>query len=305
MHIRHYLFPDKPVIEFNFPDKSHFIQGESKQLCCSSDSRPSTKKIWMFKDKEGIRETHYKSICCITLINISDSDSGIYSCFAENELGISDQEIIINVMCKKWDHRSYFNEHIRYLNSTSDGKLLLPMSESNIGKSDNRGIYVCSASNGVPDLHGNKFQFGEIVVLWEEIEIPRALGLVKRFKNKRIQNPDDVIEVVGDSTDAVENVLYQSNAFRCNEATQRHTLTESAAVSNNQRSNPTNEENQRPQRLSNRFQDSTRQLNYADISFKPSLPGNEMRIRGLGNKTVYADVDFTNGRTGVIETLMN
>lgn len=71
----------------------------------------------------------------------------------------------------RWDHRSYFNEHIRYLNSTSDGKLLLPMSESNIGKSDNRGIYVCSASNGVPDLHGKKFQFGEIVVLWEGIFI--------------------------------------------------------------------------------------------------------------------------------------
>lgn len=105
MHIRHYLFPDKPVIEFNFPDKSHFIQGESKQLCCSSDSRPSTKTIWMFKDRgEGIGETHYKSICCITLMNISDSDSGIYSCFAENELGISNQEIIINVMCKKFFH---------------------------------------------------------------------------------------------------------------------------------------------------------------------------------------------------------
>lgn len=44
-------------------------------------------------------------------------------------------------------------------------------------------------------------------------------------------------------------------------------------------------------------------MNYADITFNPTLPDNEMRITGLGNKTVYADVNLTNGQTGVLETL--
>lgn len=44
-------------------------------------------------------------------------------------------------------------------------------------------------------------------------------------------------------------------------------------------------------------------MNYADITFRSTLPGNEMRIRGLGNKTEYADVDLTNGQTGVLDTL--
>ncbi|CAC5377807.1 unnamed protein product [Mytilus coruscus] len=457
----------KPVIEFNFPDKSYFIRGETKKLCCSSDSRPFTKTIWMFKGRKGIGETQHKNISCLTLINISDSDSGKYSCFAENEIGIDDQEININVMYPpiienqcihfsedkvlqqlqcfprgvpnlytfdRWDHRSYFNEHIRYLNSTSDGKLLLPMLKRKIGKFDNSGIYVCSASNGVPDLHGNTFQYGEIVVLWEgppvfveennkiqfgklgeraklqvvvynvssiecchiegensvqirpdiemsqintthlihgtsitiegleivfsfavlqksdyqkyeitlcshlknsslivelkpmntEIDRPLALGLdvtllslfttillvagmvfalVKRLRNKRIQTTDDVIEVVEGSTESVENVLYQSKTFRLTEATHQSTLSESTAVLNSRRTNNTNAENQRPQMLSNRFQESTKQLNYADITFKPTLPGNEKRVIGIGNKTVYADVDLTNGQTSVLDSL--
>lgn len=44
-------------------------------------------------------------------------------------------------------------------------------------------------------------------------------------------------------------------------------------------------------------------MNYADITFKPTTPGNEMRIRGLGNKTVYADVDLATDQTGVLEPL--
>lgn len=44
----------------------------------------------------------------------------------------------------------------------------------------------------------------------------------------------------------------------------------------------------------------TRQLNYADITSNPTLPGNEMRIRGLENKTVNSDVDLSNG---VFDTL--
>lgn len=44
-------------------------------------------------------------------------------------------------------------------------------------------------------------------------------------------------------------------------------------------------------------------MNYADITFKPTTPGNEMHIRRLGNKTVYADVDLASDQTAVLEPL--
>ncbi|XP_052080102.1 hemicentin-1-like isoform X2 [Mytilus californianus] len=463
LHIRY-----KPVLEFNFPDERHFIKGETNRLCCSSNSRPSTKTMWLFKDQNVTKEAHLTSSICLTLMNISDSDGGKYSCIAENEIGkdrkginftvlyppimekqyihFSKDEVLRQLQCfpegvpnrftfGRWEHRSYFNEHIRYLNSTSNGKLLLPILKNTTSKFDDSGIYVCNASNGVPDPHGNVFQYGELFVVWKgppvfveenkiiqfgklrdniklkvvvvvhnvssiecshieeensihlrhdiemspkntthvfhgtnttiegleivislavlqkrdnkkykitlcnhhgnssliveskcmntETERPRVLGfgvivlslltsiliisgivvaLVKRLRNKRIQTSDKAIEVVEGGAESVENVLYQSNTFRFNEAIHRSTLSEHATGSTSQRTDSSNAENQRPQILSNSFQVPTRQLNYADITFKPSIPGNEMRIIGIENKTVYADVDLTHVQTEVLNT---
>lgn len=57
----------------------------------------------------------------------------------------------------KWEHKSFFNEHVRYLNGTSSGLLILPLQEKRVRYQDS-GIYVCSVSNGVPDENGNYFQ---------------------------------------------------------------------------------------------------------------------------------------------------
>lgn len=92
------------MVKFNFPEENYFIQGETKTLCCSSDSRPITKTMWITNRKVS-EDVHHKRNVCLTLMNISDSDGGIYSCFAENEMGNDEQEININVLRKKHFHK--------------------------------------------------------------------------------------------------------------------------------------------------------------------------------------------------------
>ncbi|XP_052105996.1 uncharacterized protein LOC127738697 isoform X2 [Mytilus californianus] len=57
----------------------------------------------------------------------------------------------------KWEHKSFLNDHIRYLNGTASGILILPLQEKQVRYQDS-GIYVCSVSNGVPDEYGKYFQ---------------------------------------------------------------------------------------------------------------------------------------------------
>ncbi|VDI09105.1 Hypothetical predicted protein, partial [Mytilus galloprovincialis] len=87
----------KPMIDFNLTEESFFIKGETKTLCCSSDSNPSSATMWL-KNLKVAEVVHYKTNVCLTLMNISDSDSGKYSCLAENEVGFSEQEINLNVL---------------------------------------------------------------------------------------------------------------------------------------------------------------------------------------------------------------
>lgn len=65
---------------------------------------------------------------------------------------------------EKWEHTSFFNEHIRYLNGTQFGMLSLPFKAKDIRYQDS-GRYVCSVSNGVPDIDGRYFQNAQITVL--------------------------------------------------------------------------------------------------------------------------------------------
>ncbi|XP_063411371.1 uncharacterized protein LOC134694294 [Mytilus trossulus] len=319
--------------------------------------------MWL-KNQKASEEVHYKSNVCLTLMNISDSDSGIYSCFGDNEIGRVEQEININVLYPPVFVEEHKIIQFRNLGEHTDEKLVAHSVSSitccHIEGENGREIphdmecipenttpFVHDSNNIIPELEiaisftsmqksdyqkykitlcnhdGNSSCIMELKLMDTEIEIPRALdlnviilcllttillvtgiviALVKRFENKRIQTTDDVIEVVEDRTDAVENVLYQSNACIYTEATNRSTLSKSAAVSNSHRSNPTNEENQRPQRLNSRVQESTRQLNYVDITFKPALPISKTRIIGIKNKTEYADENLTNGQTGVLNT---
>jgi len=56
-------------------------------------------------------------------------------------------------MYSKWEHMSYFGEHIRFLDGFDNGTLILPSMNESDGYQDN-GIYICRVSNGIPDVKG-------------------------------------------------------------------------------------------------------------------------------------------------------
>lgn len=56
-----------------------------------------------------------------------------------------------------WEHRSVFEEHIRYLNGTDEGILELPQVNV-LDRYQDTGIYICNVTNGIPDYRGNVFQ---------------------------------------------------------------------------------------------------------------------------------------------------
>lgn len=63
----------------------------------------------------------------------------------------------------QWEHRSRFNEHIRYLRATDDGKLQIRVVNVS-NRYQNMGFYICNVSNGIPDNHGKVFQQGRTYV---------------------------------------------------------------------------------------------------------------------------------------------
>lgn len=66
-----------------------------------------------------------------------------------------------NVTYFRWEHRSIFDEHIRYLSGTNDG--ILRLLDFNISaRYQDTGYYLCNVSNGIPDKNGNVVQQGRI-----------------------------------------------------------------------------------------------------------------------------------------------
>lgn len=51
---------------------------------------------------EVLSEKKNTNILCHEIINVSRHDSGVYRCFAENELGIENADVIIEVICKSY-----------------------------------------------------------------------------------------------------------------------------------------------------------------------------------------------------------
>ncbi|CAC5368468.1 DSCAML1 [Mytilus coruscus] len=121
---------------------------------------------------------------------LSRNDSGNYTCIAEYEGQIVTKVITLSVsyipsvtfefqnyteidqyrylQCnangyprnytyKQWEHKSFFDEHIRFLSGNATGYLRLPTQTKQFRYQDN-GVYVCSVSNGVPDNSGQLFQ---------------------------------------------------------------------------------------------------------------------------------------------------
>lgn len=79
-----------------------------------------------------------------------------------NPLGVPNNYTFLQL-----EHRSEFNEHIRFMNFLFDDSVLRTSIED-AGVKD-IGIYVCNVSNGIHDKNGRKFQSGKILVKLEGI----------------------------------------------------------------------------------------------------------------------------------------
>ena len=48
-----------------------------------------------------------------------------------------------------WEHKTEYNEHIRYLKDSGNGTLFLPDVPSETDRYQDRGLYMCQVANGV------------------------------------------------------------------------------------------------------------------------------------------------------------
>ncbi|CAC5368471.1 unnamed protein product [Mytilus coruscus] len=69
-----------------------------------------------------------------------------------------------NYTYEQWEHKSFFDEHIRYLTGNATGYLRLPTQTRQFRYQDS-GVYLCSVSNGVSDSSGQFFQKGRAYVI--------------------------------------------------------------------------------------------------------------------------------------------
>ncbi|VDI51396.1 Hypothetical predicted protein [Mytilus galloprovincialis] len=65
-----------------------------------------------------------------------------------------------NYTFNDWEHKSEFNEHIRRIHGTPKGHLIINKAQYSKENEDD-GIYVCTVSNGVPNMKGKFDQKGQ------------------------------------------------------------------------------------------------------------------------------------------------
>ncbi|CAC5424852.1 unnamed protein product [Mytilus coruscus] len=110
-----------------------------------------------------------------------------------------------------WEHRSQFDEHIRYLGETADKNRQLP--EVKVSNTyQNTGFYICKVLNSIPDYHRNFLQQGRVYV---EFEGPPVFAA----NNKQFQ------EITKESAIKLKVNVYSSSQITC------HNITEVGSVS--------------------------------------------------------------------------
>lgn len=70
-----------------------------------------------------------------------------------------------NYRYHRWQHLSEYGQLIRMFPNTQTIQMEQNNANTSIDKFKLSGIYVCSAENGVADIHGSTVQTGEVSVL--------------------------------------------------------------------------------------------------------------------------------------------
>ncbi|XP_052079647.1 uncharacterized protein LOC127717828 [Mytilus californianus] len=126
------------------------------------------------------------NVSVYNITKIDRSQAGEYTCSGYNEIGDSSFNVNISVLyapdinvtlvfseekfklvCSpngnpsryrfdKWQHMSFFGQHIRYINGSTNGELVFPLNFSD----QDRGIYKCKAENGILNADGHLYQHG-------------------------------------------------------------------------------------------------------------------------------------------------
>ncbi|XP_071148042.1 kin of IRRE-like protein 1 [Mytilus edulis] len=183
----------KPIVTIK--DKVNVVnEGKTISLCSYVDSNPAPDAIWWSRGYNRLFESFNITSSCFVIANITRNNNGTYTCTAKNQIGegsttstvivkyppnvkIKYKNVTIdirkrNMQCiadgipteytySPWEHRSEYNELIRYLDFSSKGKLILPSTESKSDRYQDSGIYICRVSNGIPDGNSNYEQAGK------------------------------------------------------------------------------------------------------------------------------------------------
>ncbi|CAC5417636.1 unnamed protein product [Mytilus coruscus] len=228
----------KPCIRINVSGTLMVVEGEMTHICCMPRSNPKPTSINWYNEEVKLVSNYNASSLCFKISNVSRLDSGNYTCSSKNEIGNASSEIVLiisyppviaiwyrnlteydrnrEIRCLaegepniynyfQWEHKSLFNEHIRYLGATDDGILRLPdVSVSN--RYQDTGVYICNVTNGIPDYHGNIFQLGRAYLIFDG---PPVFAV----DNERIQNYNIGSEI------EIKVKVYNSSVITCHNIT--------------------------------------------------------------------------------------
>ncbi|CAC5424669.1 unnamed protein product [Mytilus coruscus] len=231
----------KPSIKVNISD-NFIVEGETTQLCCTSTSKPKPTSIVLYKEDNELVSTNSRFSLCYKMINVSRNDTGNYTCFSKNEIGNASSEIplvisyppVVNIRHSTftedsknmeiqciaqgepdrydffpWEHRSHFDQHIRYLGARDDGILHLP-DVNVLNRYQDTGIYICNVSNGIPDYHGNVFQLDRAYIVSKGPPVFMKKSQIVQYGKEGYQH-DLIVYVYSDSniTCSVVSNLYR------------------------------------------------------------------------------------------------
>uniref|UniRef100_A0A3P9HGJ3 Ig-like domain-containing protein n=1 Tax=Oryzias latipes TaxID=8090 RepID=A0A3P9HGJ3_ORYLA len=164
--------PDNMALTVNGQETTSFAAGSNLSMLCSAESNPAAQLQWAFKG-ELVNSTG----TWLKLINVSENQTGSYSCLAFNNntgkynnitrfITISSMFNISDV--EKTDHLSNLTGPVQNIQWWKDDQLISPNSTAT--SADNRtltfnavqrsdeGKYVCKAFNAVSNMSSSLFQ---------------------------------------------------------------------------------------------------------------------------------------------------